>query len=79
MENVDLENKSKKLPSYVLNAAKRYREKHKEEITQKFKANKLEKDKIAIETLPNNELTKPQLLLKVEYLEKKLKDAGINI
>ena len=72
-------NKSNKLPEYILNASRRYREKNKDTIIQKHKSQKLEKDKLAITTIPNNELTKPQLLLKVELLEAKLKEHNINI
>ena len=72
-------NKSNKLPEYILNASRRYREKNKDTIIQKHKSQKLEKDKLAIKTIPNNELSKPQLLLKVELLEAKLKEHKINI
>ena len=72
-------NKSNKLPEYILNASRRYREKNKDIIVQKHKSQKLEKDKLAIKTIPNNELSKPQLLLKVELLEEKLKEHKINI
>ena len=72
-------NKSNKLPEYILNASRRYREKNKDTINQKHKSQKLEKDKLAIKTIPNHELSKPQLLLKVELLEGKLKEHKINI
>ena len=72
-------NKSNKLPEYILNASRRYREKNKDTIIQKHKSQKLEKDKLAIKTIPNNELSKPQLLLKVELLEAKLKEHKIFI
>jgi hypothetical protein len=72
-------NKSNKLPEYILNASRRYREKNKDTIIQKHKSQKLEKDKLAIKTIPNNELSKPQLLLKVELLEAKLKEHKINL
>ena len=72
-------NKSNKLPEYILNASRRYREKNKDTIIQKHKSQKLEKDKLAIKTIPNNELSKPQLLLKVELLEAKHKEHKINI
>ena len=72
-------NKSNKLPEYILNASRRYREKNKDTIIQKHKSQKIEKDKLAIKTIPNNELSKPQLLLKVELLEAKLKEHKINI
>jgi len=71
-------NKSNKLPDYILNASRRYREKNKDIIIQKHKSQKLEKDKLAIKTISNNELSKPQLLLKVELLEAKLKEHNIN-
>jgi hypothetical protein len=72
-------NKSNKLPDYILNASRRYREKNKDIINQKNKSQKLEKDKLAIKTIPNHELSKPQLLLKLELLEEKLKESNINI
>lgn len=72
-------NKSNKLPDYILNASRRYREKNKDIIIQKNKSQKLEKDKLAIKTISNNELSKPQLLLKVELLEAKLKEHNIDI
>jgi hypothetical protein len=71
--------KTNKLPEYILNSSRRYRERNKDTIIQKHKSQKLEKDKLAITTIPNNELTKPQLLLKVELLEAKLKEHNINI
>ena len=72
-------NKSNKLPDYILNASRRYSEKNKDIIIQKNKSQKLEKDKLAIKTISNNELSKPQLLLKVELLEAKLKEHNIDI
>ena len=77
-ENTE-KNKTSKLPDYILKASRNYREKNKDIIIQKQKFQKLEKDKIAIKSIPNNELSKPQLLLKLNLIEAKIKELNINI
>ena len=67
-----------KTKSYVLRAAKTYREKHPEKVKEyreKYKKDKEEKD---INLLPNDKLTKKQLLIKMTKLEEKIKSLEIN-
>ena len=66
-----------KTKSYVLKAARTYREKHPEklkEYREKYKKDKEEKD---INLLPNDKLTKKQLLIKMAKLEEKIKSLEI--
>ena len=66
-----------KTKSYVLKAARTYREKHPEklkEYREKYKKDKEQKD---INLLPNDKLTKKQLLIKMTKLEEKIKSLEI--
>ncbi len=63
-----------KTKSYVLNASKRYRDKHPEKIKEYREKYKKEKADLLINSLPNDNLTKFQLITKITRLEEKIKN-----
>lgn len=68
-----------KTAEYTLKAIKKYRERNPEKIKayrDKYKAEKANKD---IALLPNNKLTKHELICKIERLEEDMKDLQIKL
>jgi hypothetical protein len=63
-----------KTKSYVLNASKRYRDKNPEKMKEYREKYKKEKADLLINSLPNDNLTKFQLITKITRLEENIKN-----
>ena len=68
------EPKQLKTKSYVLNASKRYRDKNPEKMKEYREKYKKEKADLLINSLPNDNLTKFQLITKITRLEENIKN-----
>ena len=77
INNIDIpitkEPKQLKTKSYVLNASKRYRDKHPEKMKEYREKYKKEMADVVIKSLPNENLTKFQLIIKITRLEDNIK------
>jgi hypothetical protein len=73
LENILLIDKTNKTPIYYLNAIKKCQAKNSCKIKEYQAKYRSEKAKHKIEILPNEQLTKSQLLIKIQILEDKLK------
>ena len=72
MENTETV-KINSTPKYYIDAIKRYQEKNKEKIKQYQKQYRFEKAcKVDLNSIPNEKLTKTQLLIKINNLEKEI-------
>lgn len=69
-----IEPKQLKTKSYVLNASKRYRDKNPEKMKEYREKYKKEKADLLINSLPNDNLTKFQLITKITRLEENIKN-----
>ena len=69
-----IEPRQLKTKSYVLNASKRYRDKNPEKMKEYREKYKKEKADLLINSLPNNNLTKFQLITKITRLEENIKN-----
>jgi hypothetical protein len=67
------EPKQLKTKSYVLNASKRYRDKNPEKMKEYREKYKKEMADVVIKSLPNENLTKFQLIIKITRLEDNIK------
>ena len=68
-----IEPRQLKTKSYVLNASKRYRDKNPEKMKEYREKYKQEKAELLINSLPNDNLTKFQLITKITRLEESFK------
>ena len=71
--------KQLKTKSYVLRAAKNYREKHPDKLKEYREKYKKEKQEQSINLLPNNKLTKNQLIIKLQLYEDNQKNLNNKI
>jgi hypothetical protein len=69
-----IEPRQLKTKSYVLNASKRYRDKNPEKMKEYREKYKKEKADLLINSLPNDNLTKFQLITKITRLEENIKN-----
>jgi hypothetical protein len=70
--NVSSRKKINKTPIYYLNAIKKSQAKNKDKIKDYQEKYRLEQNQKKIDTLPNEKLTKSQLLIKIKKLEDEL-------
>ena len=68
-----IESRQLKTKPYVLNASKRYRDKNPEKMKEYREKYKHEKAELLINSLPNDNLTKFQLITKITRLEESFK------
>ena len=81
MDNLNVSDKKVKVnktPIYYLNAIKKCQEKNKDKIKEYQAKYRAEKSQKKIDTMPNNKLTKAELLIKIQKLEDELNKLKYN-